>query len=49
MEIKTCEEYVLAQLKDAQEQVDSLQLQIESLQLEIMSLQVELEEYRKNE
>lgn len=40
MEIKTCEEYVLAQLKDAQEQIESLEQQVEDLKLEIMNLKL---------
>lgn len=35
MEIKTCEQYVLAQLRDAQEQNESLELEIESLKKDL--------------
>ena len=40
MEIRTCEEYVLAQLKDAQEQIESLEQQVEDLKLELMHLKL---------
>lgn len=42
MEIKTCEEYVLSQLKDAQEQIASLEEEIESLKVEIEYLNIQL-------
>ena len=35
MEIKTCEQYVLAQLRDSQEQIESLELEIESLKKDL--------------
>ena len=39
MEIRTCEEYVLAQLRDAQEQAESLRLQLEDVQRELAYVQ----------
>ncbi len=35
MEIKTCEQYVLAQLQDAHEQIESLEAEIESLKKDL--------------
>lgn len=35
MEIKTCEQYVLAQLRDAHEQIESLESEIESLKKDL--------------
>ena len=35
MEIKTCEQYVLAQLRDAHEQIESLEEEIESLKKDL--------------
>lgn len=35
MEIKNCEQYVLQQLADAHEQIESLQMEIESLKKDL--------------
>ena len=35
MEIRTCEEYVLAQLKDSQEQVLSLEMEVADLKRDL--------------
>lgn len=35
MEIKNCEQYVLQQLTDAHEQIESLQMEIESLKKDL--------------
>lgn len=35
MEIKNCEQYVLAQLQDAHEQIESLEMEIESLKKDL--------------
>lgn len=43
MEIDTCEKYVLAQLRDAHEQIESLEEEIESLKKDLEEAVNELE------
>ena len=48
MEIDTCEKYVLAQLRDAQEQIASLELKVQELELERQAYIVERDALTKN-
>lgn len=49
MEIKTCEQYVLQQLADAQEQVASLEMQVADLKRDLAEATNVIEMLRKEE